>query len=134
MSSSMRQFPRSLCLAACIASLLPSGPLGSTIAAQGRRDPDWARLQPETLQHYQAIVRMDTSDPPGNEKGAADYLERVLTHGRGAAAVSWVRGAPEFAGPVQCQLVHHAKAEAPHPRLEPSTRALNRGTHSTLST
>jgi len=76
----MRQFPRSLCLAACIASLLPSGPLGSTIAAQGRRDPDWARLQPETLQHYQAIVRMDTSDPPGNEKGAADYLERVLTH------------------------------------------------------
>src|SRR6476620_11160339 len=44
----MRQFPRSLCLAACIASLLPSGHLGSTIAAQLRRDPDWARLQPET--------------------------------------------------------------------------------------
>jgi hypothetical protein len=32
----------------------------------------------ETLQHFQALVRMDTSDPPGNEKPAADYLVQVL--------------------------------------------------------
>lgn len=54
---------------------------GSVIAvgAQTRREPDWPRLQAETLEHYQAILRMDTSDPPGNEKPVVDYLEQVLT-------------------------------------------------------
>jgi acetylornithine deacetylase/succinyl-diaminopimelate desuccinylase-like protein len=53
--------------------------LGSSAGvAQGRREPDWARLQDETMQHYQAILRMDTSDPPGNERPAAEYLEQVL--------------------------------------------------------
>jgi acetylornithine deacetylase/succinyl-diaminopimelate desuccinylase-like protein len=42
-------------------------------AAGGR-----AALEAETLRHYQALVRMDTSDPPGNERPAADYLQRVL--------------------------------------------------------
>ena len=37
-----------------------------------------ASLDTETLQHFQALVRMDTSDPPGNERPAADYLKRVL--------------------------------------------------------
>ncbi len=30
------------------------------------------------MRHFQALVRMDTSDPPGNEKAAADYLVDVL--------------------------------------------------------
>ena len=48
--------------------------------AQTRRDPDWTRLQQETMQHYQAVLRMDSSsDPPGNEKAVVDYLEQVLT-------------------------------------------------------
>lgn len=32
----------------------------------------------ETLRHFQALVRMDTSDPPGGEKPAVEYLKRVL--------------------------------------------------------
>jgi acetylornithine deacetylase/succinyl-diaminopimelate desuccinylase-like protein len=32
----------------------------------------------ETMRHFQALLRFDTSDPPGNEKSAADYLEQVL--------------------------------------------------------
>jgi acetylornithine deacetylase/succinyl-diaminopimelate desuccinylase-like protein len=32
----------------------------------------------EALQHFQALVRMDTTSPPGNEKPAADYVARVL--------------------------------------------------------
>ena len=32
----------------------------------------------ETLRHFQALIRFDTSDPPGNEKPAADYLRQVL--------------------------------------------------------
>jgi acetylornithine deacetylase/succinyl-diaminopimelate desuccinylase-like protein len=41
-------------------------------------DPDWDALNAETLRHYQALVRMDTSDPPGREQPAADYLKSVL--------------------------------------------------------
>lgn len=40
--------------------------------------PDWSRVEEETLRHFQALVRLDTSDPPGNEKPAADYLQQVL--------------------------------------------------------
>jgi acetylornithine deacetylase/succinyl-diaminopimelate desuccinylase-like protein len=40
--------------------------------------PDWAALEEETLRHFQALLRFDTSDPPGNEKPAADYLVQVL--------------------------------------------------------
>ena len=37
-----------------------------------------ASLDAETLKHFQALVRMDTSDPPGNEQPPAEYLKRVL--------------------------------------------------------
>jgi acetylornithine deacetylase/succinyl-diaminopimelate desuccinylase-like protein len=46
--------------------------------AQAPAQPDWAPLEAETLQHFQALVRMDTSDPPGNEQAAAEYLVQVL--------------------------------------------------------
>ena len=36
------------------------------------------RVEDETLRHFQALVRFDTSDPPGTEKAAADYLRQVL--------------------------------------------------------
>jgi len=39
---------------------------------------DWTRYEAETLQHYQALLRIDTSDPPGNERPAAEYLRGVL--------------------------------------------------------
>ena len=29
--------------------------------------PDWKALEDETLRHFQAILRLDTSNPPGNE-------------------------------------------------------------------
>ena len=38
---------------------------------------DDALLQ-EVLQHVQALIRLDTSNPPGNEIAVARYLERVL--------------------------------------------------------
>src|SRR5688572_28328429 len=47
-------------------------------AAQTTPQPDWNRIQDETLQHFQALVRFDTSDPPGNEQPAAVYLKQVL--------------------------------------------------------
>jgi acetylornithine deacetylase/succinyl-diaminopimelate desuccinylase-like protein len=49
-------------------------------SAQRVPEPDWRATEAETLQHFQALVRMDTSDPPGNEQPAADYLKQVLEH------------------------------------------------------
>jgi acetylornithine deacetylase/succinyl-diaminopimelate desuccinylase-like protein len=39
---------------------------------------DWQQIDPETLRHFQALVRINTTDPPGNEKPAVDYLKAVL--------------------------------------------------------
>ena len=40
--------------------------------------PDWRAVEDETLRHYQALLRLDTSNPPGNEDLAAQYLKEVL--------------------------------------------------------
>jgi len=40
--------------------------------------PDWTRAGAELLEHYQALLRIDTSNPPGNETAAAKYLQSVL--------------------------------------------------------
>jgi hypothetical protein len=47
-------------------------------AAQSPTPLNWAAIDDETMRHFQAIVRMDTSDPPGNEQPVADYLQRAL--------------------------------------------------------
>ena len=39
---------------------------------------DWPRIEEETMRHFQALVRIDTSDPPGNEAPAVEYLKTVL--------------------------------------------------------
>ncbi|HET9371162.1 MAG TPA: M20/M25/M40 family metallo-hydrolase [Vicinamibacterales bacterium] len=55
--------------------------LAATMAAtvvRAQPQPDWAAVEAETLTHFQALVRFDTSDPPGNEKPAADYVKRIL--------------------------------------------------------
>jgi len=38
----------------------------------------WDQVERETLEHFLAIVRMDTSSPPGNETLVAEYLKQVL--------------------------------------------------------
>jgi acetylornithine deacetylase/succinyl-diaminopimelate desuccinylase-like protein len=48
------------------------------VLAQAPASPDWSKIEAETLAHFQAVVRFDTSDPPGNERPAADYLKQVL--------------------------------------------------------
>lgn len=51
---------------------------GVRLSAQTAATPDWARLQAETLQHFQAILRLDTQNPPGNEYLVTDYVKGVL--------------------------------------------------------
>ena len=40
--------------------------------------PEWETVRAETLAHLQRIIRMDTSNPPGNEMQVARYLESTL--------------------------------------------------------
>ncbi len=39
---------------------------------------DWKSLEAEILEHYSNLIRLDTSNPPGNETKAAEYLKKVL--------------------------------------------------------
>lgn len=39
---------------------------------------DWKSLDEETIRHFQAIIQIDSSDPPGNESKVAEYLKAVL--------------------------------------------------------
>ncbi len=59
------------------AGLLALSPLANPVAAQPA-ELDWDALNAETLQHFQTIVRMDTSDPPGREIEVTEYLVSVL--------------------------------------------------------
>jgi acetylornithine deacetylase/succinyl-diaminopimelate desuccinylase-like protein len=52
---------------------------GAVVPAQTLKQPDWAAVEAETLKHFQALLRFDTSDPPGSERAAVDYLTQVLT-------------------------------------------------------
>ncbi len=56
----------SLCTTLSAADAPPSPPV------------DLAAVDEETMRHFQALVRLDTSDPPGNEAPAVDYLKRIL--------------------------------------------------------
>lgn len=41
-------------------------------------EPDWAAIETETLEHFRTLLQFDTSDPPGRELPAAEYLRDVL--------------------------------------------------------
>jgi acetylornithine deacetylase/succinyl-diaminopimelate desuccinylase-like protein len=69
----MRRLLLPVLVMVAVASAL-KGPARGQAPAQ----PDWAAVEAETLRHFQALVRMDTSDPPGGERPAADYLKQVL--------------------------------------------------------
>ena len=40
--------------------------------------PDWPKVDAETLKHFTALVQIDTTNPPGNETKAVEYVAKVL--------------------------------------------------------
>lgn len=53
--------------------------LGAFASCGSAADPvDWNKVNAESLRHFQSIVRIDSSNPPGNETAVTDYLRRVL--------------------------------------------------------
>ncbi len=47
-------------------------------AAQESYSVEWGKLQPEILEHFTALLKIDTSNPPGNETRAAEAVQAVL--------------------------------------------------------
>jgi len=48
------------------------------LLAQQPAQPDWKKVEDETMRHYQAVLRLDTRNPPGNEHIVAEYVKTVL--------------------------------------------------------
>ncbi len=40
--------------------------------------PEWAKINEEAMRHFQALVQIDSTDPPGNETKVAEYVKKVL--------------------------------------------------------
>ena len=52
--------------------------LAATSLTAQAQSPDWAKLDEETMRHFQAIVKIDSTDPPGREQAVVEYLKQVL--------------------------------------------------------
>ena len=52
--------------------LLLAGPTGRAA------DIDWAKARAEAVQLLQELIRIDTTNPPGNERAAALHLQKLL--------------------------------------------------------
>jgi acetylornithine deacetylase/succinyl-diaminopimelate desuccinylase-like protein len=39
---------------------------------------DWGKQKAEILTHYRSLIRINTSNPPGNESKAVEYIKKVL--------------------------------------------------------
>jgi acetylornithine deacetylase/succinyl-diaminopimelate desuccinylase-like protein len=54
--------------------------LVAAAAAQDRYPVDWQKLEPEILDRFTTLLKIDTSNPPGNETLAANAVKAVLEH------------------------------------------------------
>lgn len=52
--------------------------LAASVFASAQISIDWNKYNAETLEHYTNLIKIDTSNPPGNESKAVDYLKKVL--------------------------------------------------------
>jgi acetylornithine deacetylase/succinyl-diaminopimelate desuccinylase-like protein len=59
-------------------ALLVAALASTSLLAQNQRQPDWGKIDEETMRHFQAIVKVDSTDPPGREAGVVDYVKQVL--------------------------------------------------------
>ncbi len=49
-----------------------------TVSCLSAQQPDWNKTNPETMRHFDALVRIDSTDPPGNETRVVDYIKKVF--------------------------------------------------------
>src|SRR5688572_9861905 len=59
-------------------TLLLAALISTSLLAQSPAQPDWAKVDEETMRHFQAILKLDSTDPPGKEDHVVAYLKEVL--------------------------------------------------------
>jgi acetylornithine deacetylase/succinyl-diaminopimelate desuccinylase-like protein len=59
-------------------ALLLAAITSTSLIAQSPAQPDWAKVEEETMRHFQAILKLDSTDPPGKEDHVVAYLKDVL--------------------------------------------------------
>ena len=64
--------------AATLAALVALSASGNAAHAQDPSAIDWDAVGVESMEHFKALLRIDTSNPPGNETAAATYLRGIL--------------------------------------------------------
>ena len=77
----MKRNPMLAAVAAVAAVVLVGAAAAQVPARGGTPAPaalDWTAANAELLRHFQALVRIDTQDPPGNETKAVDYIKKTL--------------------------------------------------------
>ncbi len=52
--------------------------LAAAALPSGAQTPDWSKINDEAMRHFQALVQIDSSDPPGNETRVAEYVKKTL--------------------------------------------------------
>ena len=70
-----------LSLTVAALGVMPARPLAAQGSAQGSTQgppPDWNALRDETVRVLADYLRIDTSNPPGNELAGARFLQRIL--------------------------------------------------------
>jgi acetylornithine deacetylase/succinyl-diaminopimelate desuccinylase-like protein len=74
--------PAPITLSTVVLAVLATAAGAQSSPSASVSDPDWVAFEAETLEHFQALLRFDTTDPPndppGGEAPAAEYLKAVL--------------------------------------------------------
>ena len=61
-----------------LAALIAVSSLVSLALAADRYPVDWSKVEPETMDYYTSVIKIDTSNPPGSETKAVNYLKPIL--------------------------------------------------------
>src|SRR3954468_21855351 len=48
------------------------------VVSGAAQTPDWSKVNEEAMRHFQALVQIDSTDPPGNETKVVEYVKKVL--------------------------------------------------------
>jgi acetylornithine deacetylase/succinyl-diaminopimelate desuccinylase-like protein len=72
----MRQHPTTIMALASVFALLATSPLARS--SQAGATPDFGAARDEVVKILSGFVRIDTSNPPGNETKGAEYLKGIL--------------------------------------------------------
>ncbi|MGO9061932.1 MAG: M20/M25/M40 family metallo-hydrolase [Candidatus Binataceae bacterium] len=77
-SSNKPRYLTALLLAACVLTLSGATTMGGSGPDTSSPELDWDKIQAGEAQYFRAYLRFDTSNPPGNDENAINFLKKIL--------------------------------------------------------